>query len=110
MKLTNETLKKIIMEELESIVTEEESGSFLRTDGGMKFEKLLGIQGLIDLLEESQGNINRIKDAATQAQSATTINDEVGTVGDRETYEVLQNMIDRCNALLSEMDYRKFLK
>ena len=110
MKLTNEALKKIIMEELESIVAEQETGSFFRTDGGAKFQDLLGIQGMMDLLEQSSNNINRIKDAATQAQSATTINDEVGSVGDSKTYDILQNMIDRCNALLSELDYQKFLK
>jgi len=110
MKLTNKTLKKIIMEELESVVTEQEAGSFFRTEGGAKFEELLGIQGMMDLLEESANNIHRIKDAAAEAQSATTVNDEMGSVGDTKTYNMLQNMVDRCEAILSELDYLKFLK
>ena len=54
MKLTNQTLRKIILEEVQSIVAEaeQETGSWYKSSAGKLFDQRLGVQGLMDELEE----------------------------------------------------------
>ena len=105
-KITRKELRKLILNE----VKEEKVGSFYDTSAGAKFDKLLGINGLMDELEEVGSNISRIRDVAVKCQSETNV--DVGGSGytaDQESFDFFQRMIDLCDQIEPLLDYRKFL-
>ena len=66
MKLTNEALKKIIMEELAEV----EMGSGYNSSAGNVFRKFGGTATLESLLDDATGALYQIEDMANRALSA----------------------------------------
>lgn len=106
MKLTKEALKDIILEEMQSIMAEadEEVGSWYKTSAGNLFGQLLGVQGLMDELEEARDPILKIRGIAVECRN------EAADVDDRENYEFFDKMEKICDNLLETMQYNVFLQ
>ena len=108
MKITRKQLRKLILKESK----EESVGSFYNTEAGARFDKLLGINNLIDELGEAGTNILRIRDVAKECQSLTLMDDKgghFGHVADQELFDFFQRMIDLCDEIEPLLDYEKFL-
>lgn len=106
MKLTKEALKDIILEEMQSIVAEEEqeTGSWYKSSAGKLFDQRLGVQGLMDELEEARDPILKIQRVAEECRN------EAADVDDRENYEYFDKMLKICDNLLETMQYNVFLQ
>ena len=111
MKLTKETLKDIILEEMQSIMAEadEEVGSFYKTESGAQWNREMGINGLMDALEEAREPIARIQRVA-EACRTTAGGGEDDFAIDQENYDFFNKMVEICDNLLETMQYNVFLQ
>ena len=113
MKLTRDQIRrkiaKMVLKEMR-MMPGGEVGSFYNTAAGEMFDKLLGVQGLMDELEEAASNLRRIRNVALQCLSETQVDAIDGYVDDQHSFDVFQDMIDQCDMAIRELDYKKFLK
>lgn len=111
MKLTKQTLRDIILEEMQSIMAEadEEVGSFYRSEAGAQFGRELGINGLMDELEKARDPILKIKNVA-EACRTTAGGGEDDFALDQNNYELFNRMVEICDNLLETMQYNVFLQ
>lgn len=113
MKLSKETLKKIILEEMQSIVAEadEEVGSFYKEPGGALFgrshfgnPKYTGMQGLELALEDARDPILRIQRVAENCMhEAEYRGEDESRAPASEQYIYFQNMVKICDEILEKM-------
>ena len=113
MKLSKETLKKIILEEMQSIVAEadEEVGSFYNEPGGALFgrshfgnPKYTGMQGLELALEDARDPILRIQRVAENCMhEAEYRGEDESRAPASEQYIYFQNMVKICDEILEKM-------
>lgn len=111
MKLTKETLKQIIMEEMQSIVSEadEEVGSFYETPAGARWDQQMGLNGLMEELEKARDPILKIKSVAEEC-AGLAAGDEDSFAIDQKSNELFTKMIEICDNLLETMQYNVFLQ
>lgn len=106
-KLNRRALRKLILAEVEV-----KEGSFYNSAPGAKFDELLGLNGLMDELDEASSNIRRIRDVAEQCKSLALMDDmggHYGYVDDQESYDFFQKMIDLCDEVEPLLNHRNFL-
>ena len=107
MKLNRKNIRKMILKEMASMG----QGSFYDTTSGAMFDRLLGVQGLMDELEAASIRITRIQEIAERCLSETMQDSgDFGYVGDQQGYDFFQNMIDRCERIREQLDYQNFLR
>ena len=107
-KINKALLRKMILKEMRTMPGQG-VGSFYKTAAGSMFDKMLGVQGLMDELEEAASNLRRIKNVALQCLSETQVDAIEGYVDDQHSFDVFQDMIEQCDRAISELDYQKFL-
>lgn len=95
MKLTKETLSKIIMEEL----AEAEMGSGYNSAAGNVFNKFGGAGKLESLLEDATGALYQIEDMANKALSAA--DEQVYTDEEYKMYQLMASNIRKIREFLS---------
>lgn len=107
MKLNRKHIRKMILKEMASMG----QGSFYDTSGGAMFDRLLGVQGLMDELEAAGMRISRIQDIAERCLSETYgDSSEFGYVADQQGYEFFRNIIDQCERISEQLNYQNFLR
>ena len=107
MKLNRKHIRKMILKEMSGM----EQGSFYDTPSGAMFDRLLGVQGLMDELEAASIRIGRIQGIAERCLSETMQDSgDFGYVGDQQGYDFFKNMIDQCERIREQLDYQKFLR
>ena len=111
MKLTKQTLKEIILEEMQSIMAEadEEVGSFYKSEAGAQWGRELGVNGLMDELEKARDPILKIKSVAEDCRT-TAAGGEDDFAIDQDNYEFFNKMVEICDNLLETMQYNVFLQ
>ena len=109
MKLTKEALNKIIKEEMEAIMAEEETGSFYKSPAGALFgnshfgdENLKGMNGLEQALEDASGPIYRIKSVAEACRTRAAGGEDSHAM-DQDNYDYFDKMVKICDNLLEIM-------
>ena len=104
MKVTKSYIEGLVKEELDAVINEEE-GSFFKTAAGDKFNRLMGMQGFFDALEEAEMQIGKIEDVAVKSQSETQVDyGGAGAVDDKENFALFQGMIDQCKSIRKQMN------
>ena len=102
-------IRKMILKEMNDMGSG--VGSFYSTQHGAMWDKLLGIQGLMDELQAVSARLRYIRDIALRCQSGTQEQDTVGGgyVDDQHGFDFYQNIIDRCDMIMNELNYQNFL-
>ena len=109
MKLTKEELKEIIKEEMLSVLSEEEVGSFYKTESGAHFGREMGINGLMEELEEARGPILKIKALAEECADLAHGGDDSFALNP-ENFKYFTNMVKICDSLLEKMQHNVIMQ